>query len=399
MQSIRMRALGVAALLLACSCSETPGRPDARIGDRPGALEAGPDRAPADGLADRPLADRSKADKPLAPPIPGGKWTRLDPGGTGPWGAYFYRSVALADGRIWMGWGSPADGPNRGNFLFDGATNTWTRTNAVVNDPAKNIGARENYGAWYDGDRDCVWIGDGAPVAYGFPNGPQSGDLKYDIATDTFSLAYPNYGSNPTSVGIGDGALAYHGNTLYAFGGWSVGAGQSLRKLDLLTAQKSSLAGGSTPSFTQDPARLTYARSGVDSQGVLWTLADDGELYQLDVKISAPTWSHVPTTGQKPGKHNFGAALHQIANLIVAYLGKDGMVGADNGAPVGDTYLLDLGSKQWRFGPRQQQGDLVPTVRELSVSVMNYDPHNKRIVMTISVGTGCEVWAYVPPAP
>lgn len=392
-------ALGL-VLLLAGSCNgkDEPPRADRAVAGSD--LASSVDRGPMLPSSEARAPDLRSADKPLAPPIPGGKWTRLDKGGVGPFGAYFYRSVALADGRIWMGWGTPDQGPNRGNFIFDGATSTWTRTNEVASDPQKNIGARENYGAWYDGDRNCVWIGDGAPVAYGNPGGAQSGNLKYDLATDTFSLAYPNYGSNPTSIGLGDGAFIYHGNTLYAFGGWSVGSGQNLRQHDLITDKITSVAEASTPSFTQDPARLTYARGGVDSRtGTLWTLADDGELFQLDLKATTPAWSQVTTTGQKPGNHNFGAALHEAANLIVAYLGKDGMVGADNGPDIGDTYLLDLASKQWRFGPRKQQGDTVPSQAELAVSVMNYDQLNKRIVITVSGNLGTEVWAYVPPAP
>jgi hypothetical protein len=390
MRSTSLRALGLAALVVMGCNGEDPGRLDRAAGDRG---TPGPDQR----LADRLLGEHV-ADKAIAPPIPGGTWTRLDSGG-GPFGAYFYRSVVLGDGGVWMGWGTPDVSASHGNFIFNALSNTWKRTNEVAKDPTKNIGARENYGAWYDGDRSCVWVGDGAPVAYGNPNGAQSGTLKYDIATDTFSLAYPNFGTKPLSIGVGDCALIYHGNSLYSFGGWSVGPGQGLKKHDLATDQIVSLATSSTPSFTEGPARLSYSRSGVDSNGKLWTLADGGELYQLDLKAATPEWSHLATTGQKPGNHNVGAALHEASNLIVAYLGKDGMVAADNGVDVGDTYLLDLNTRTWRYGPRKQQGDAVPSPSSLCTSVMNYDPLNKRVVITVAVGAGTEVWAYVPPAP
>jgi hypothetical protein len=353
--------------------------------------DGAPDVATNDGGPDGSASDAA------VPPIPWAVWTRLDSGG-GPFGAYFYRSVVLGNGDIWMAWGQPEEGNGRGNARFRAATNEWTLTNTVNDDPTRNIGARENYGAWFDADRDCIWIGDGAPVAYGFPNGPQCGDLKYDVASDTFALAFPNYGASPTAIGKGDGVLVYLDDVLYSFGGWSIGAGQSLARHHLVTGTiDRGLAAASTPSFTQPGARLTYARGGVDTRsGQLWTLADDGELYTLDVAQAPLAWVHRPTTGQKPGAGNYGAALHEARDALVAYQGNTGMVRADNGTPVGDTWVLDLSTWEWRFGPRAALGDPVPLQAELCVTVMNYDPANERIVVTVSFGPGTEVWALDP---
>jgi hypothetical protein len=344
-----------------------------------------------------PAARDASATDAFVAPIERGTWTRLDSGG-GPFGAYFYRSVVISGGDIWMGWGDPATGPSWGNFVFDAAAAAWRRTNDVSRDPAKNIGARENYGACYDPDRDAVWIGDGAPVAYGFPEGPQSGDMRYDVATDTFTLAYPNYGDRRSSIGKGDGALVYHDDVLYSFGAWSVGPGQSLSTHDLVTEEITrGIAVESTPPWTQPRARLVYARSGIDSRtGVLWTLADDAELYHFDPSGASPTWSHVPTTGERPATVAIGAALHEAANVIVAYVGLDGVVGDDFGEDLGDTFILDLDTRVWRHGPRLSRGDAVPPRRSLASAAMSYDAANERVVITVVAGAGTEVWAFTP---
>jgi hypothetical protein len=334
---------------------------------------------------------------PLAAPIARGEWTRLDTGG-GPSGAYFYRSVVIAGGDIWMSWAQPASAGTGGCFLFEAATNTWRRTNEVNDDPSKNIGSRENYGAWYDPDRHAVWISDGAPVAYGAVRGAQSGDLRYDVATDTFTLEFPNYGEDARALGRLDAAFVYHGDVLYRFGGWDIGGAQALDAHDLITDEIYPIATASTPVWTEDPARLSYARSGVDSRtGELWTLADGGELYVLDPSAASPEWTHVPTTGESLGAHRYGAALHEAANTIVAYVGLDSMIGGDSAADLGDTMLLDLETREWRYGPRLSLGDTVPRRMPLAVHVMNYDAANERVVITVSTDLGTQVWAYTPP--
>jgi hypothetical protein len=333
-----------------------------------------------------------------APSIPSGTWTRVDNGG-GPYNPYFYRSVVLGNGDIWEAWGTPDQDPQRGNFVFHAATATWARTNDVAHDPTRNVGARENYGAWFDADRDRVWIGDGAPVSYGFPDGPQSGDMAYDVAADTFSLVFPNYGANKSQTGKGDGAFVYYKDALYSFGGWSVGPQQALTRHDLVVGQITDVGTSSTPTWSTDPARMTFTRSGVDDNGVLWTLADDGELYQLDTTQATPAWTHVVTTGDAPAGHFVTAGLHQARNEIVCYVGYDGIAQGGVAAEVGDTFILDLGSKAWRYGPRLQNGDTVPTRVLLAGQVMNYDATNQRMVLTVAHGYGTEVWAFVPGNP
>jgi hypothetical protein len=358
--------------------------------------DAGALAAREDAATVPPVGDASTSDA-YVEPIERGTWTRLDSGG-GPFGAYFYRSVVIAGGDIWMGWSDPGVGPHGGNFIFDAATREWARTNDVSRDPTKNIGRRENYGACYDADRHVVWIGDGAPVAYGFPEGPQSGDMRYDIATDTFTLAYPNYGEDVRSIGRTDSALVYRDHVLYSFGRWSVGPGQALAAHDLVTDEvRRGIAAETTPPWTQPRARLVYARSGLDSRtGMLWTLADDAELYQIDPTSPSPTWTHVPTTGERPAAHAIGAALHEAANVLVAYVGLDGVVGADFGADLGDTFILDLDTRAWRHGPRLSRGDAVPPRTSLAGSVMSYDAANERVVITVKAGAGTQVWAFTP---
>jgi hypothetical protein len=381
------------ALFAACTSDGTPTHDggsalDARTSppDAGESLDAGEQRSDAGPGTDAYVA-----------PIPRGHWTRLDSGG-GPAGAYFYRSVVIEGGGVWMGWGQPDIGAHGGNFVFDASSNAWARTNEVSDDPSRNIGNRENYGAWYDDDRHSVWIGNGAPVSFGYPEGPQSGDMRYDVAADTFTLEFPDYGPEARAIGAGDGALVYHDDVLYRFGGWSIGPNQVLASHHLVSGEITfGIAADTTPAWTGEPARLSYARSGIDSRtGVLWTLAEGGELYTIDPRAAAPAWEHVPTTGERPGGVSLGAALHEAASSIVAFVGVDALVGGAGGADLGDTWILDLETRVWRYGPRASLGDEVPPRYPAAVWVMNYDRANERVVMTVSRDAVCEVWAFAP---
>lgn len=321
-------------------------------------------------------------DRPSQPPPPSSvltTWTKLGANG-GAYNAYFRRPVVLPTGDIWAAWGANAQA-DRGSMIFSRATNTWAKTHASSG-VGFDIGARENYGACYDADRGCVWIGPGAPVAYS-----QLGDLRFDPAAGTYTEAYT------PGTGRSDACLSYRDNFLYVAGGW---VGAAPIKRDLTTGIVSAL-GGPTPPCTrqsqygpaeEESPRLSYARGGMDARdGTRWLLANDNELWLCP---ATGTYAKVTTTGDKPDTLGIVATLVEGANSIVAWCGYTGMVGAAAGVVRRQTWVLDLGTNTWRKGPGLAAGDAVPTARVMSQSNLLSDGTSALLVLDSQSLT--EVW-------
>jgi len=330
-------------------------------------------------------ADPVVVPPPPPPPPPSGvaTWARVDVGNGGMFGAYFRRPVVIPGG-LWAAWGSNAQSAQHGSFTWSAATGLWTKTSASSG-IGYDIGARENYGACYDTDRACVWIGAGAPVAYS-----QTGDMKFALASAAYTQPYlPGQGQ-------GDACYAYWQGALYSFGGWS--GSQALRKRDLMSGVIANISGASPPWTRQslyggaeeESPRLTYARSGIDARdGTLWTLANDNQLWTHPPGDGA--WTMQTTTGDKPDTLGIVAALVEGQNVVVAWCGRTGMVAAGSGVVRQATWFLNLATKVWSKGPSLAAGNVVP--RAVVMSASNLLSDGTSALLTVDGGgPGTEVW-------
>ena len=308
-------------------------------------------------------------------------WTKLGYGGS--FNAYFRRPVALPGGDIWMAWGQNSSA-DHGSFIFRAATGTFEKTH-TLSGAGYDIGARENYGAWHDGDRNCVWVGMGAPVAYSQP-----GELKFDLTTKVYEYLYP------TGFGAGDGAFLYHGDHLYSVGGWS---NNYTRRRNLTTGVVSAYGGSPAPQFVKntaypgtegETARLVYARTGMRPDGTIWTLDYQNELWTCPLN---GTWVKHATTGDKPDTLGVVACVVEGSNTLVAWCGKTGMVGADAGVVRRQTWLLDLATKIWRKGPGLPAGEVVPPAQVSASTNLISDGTNALLIVDGAAPIGkTEVW-------
>lgn len=309
----------------------------------------------------------------------------------GPFNPYFYCPVVRAStGEILVGWGKA--------FIFKPGTG-WavTSKSAAGSGASVDMGKRENYGCSYDEDQDVAWIGDGAPVAYGFPGGLQSGELTYSFATETFTLEHKNYTTPSESISTGDGAFVYWKNMLWKFGGFSVNPSQATASLDLVTKKITvySAANISNPPWTDADAssRVVYARSGIlnKSTGSFWTLADNNELWIRD--MTTGQWTLIPTSGSKPSSKFIVADYDETNNVILAWAGTDSVVGVTPVVQVRATWVLDMNTKVWRKSLNAAAGHVVPPGVAEAGNVIRYDRYNKRMIMTVGAGY-TEVWAF-----
>ena len=301
-------------------------------------------------------------------PQTGGTWRRIDIGRTGAGGWYFSNGTVLrTTGQIWHAWG------NR-TYLFDPKSNVWQQAGG-------SIGNRENFGTAYDSTNGAIWIGPGAPVASG-----QDGLLKYDLATGTYTL----FGRGSSA----DAVIAWHKDTLYAFGGWELYDGAQ----DLISRTTSPVVGawsnkratGTIPLLRQEPSRLTSLRGGIDSRnGQLWVIGDNQELYFWEPVQNR--WNLIPTTGNKPAGHSV-FTLNEAKNLIVGWAGYDDTV-VPGITLVARTWLLDLGTLVWREGPSGKSG---PPAAVMVLYVPLYDAVNKRVLLLVSQVDHTEVWQFDP---
>ncbi len=303
----------------------------------------------------------------LGRPQAGGQWRRIDVGRTGAGGWYFSNATVLSTtGQIWHAWG------NR-TYLFDPIRNTWREA-------AGSIGNRENFGAAHDSTNGVVWIGPGAPVSPG-----QDGLLKYDLASGTYTLI--GRGSSADAV------IAWHKDTLYAFGGWELSDGaQDLlsRPTSPIGAWRNKNASGTVPSLRQEPSRLTSLRGGIDSRsGKLWVIGDDQEMYVWDPLQNR--WSLIATTGGKPAGHSV-FALDEAKNLVVGWAGYDQTV-VPGTTLIAKTWVLDLGTLVWREGPSGKSG---PPAAVMVLYIPLYDAVKRRVLLLVSQGDHTEVWEFDP---
>jgi hypothetical protein len=329
------------------------------------------------------------------PPVGALTWTKLATGGS--FGAYFRRPVMLPNGDIWMAWGSyrapsaaEPSPPWLGSCIFRMQARVFERTTTLVG-PTHDVGLRENYGAWYDPSRNCIWIGAGAPVSYGFPGGPQDGTLRFDIATSTYSLAYPY--TDPMERM--DSALLYHGNYLYAVGSWE---NHSPKRRNLATGAIESYGGTPRPQFSiqhqygpdqSEGARMACARVDITPEGTLLAIANDNELWECPLNGQ---WALIPTTGEKPTALSIVTTYVHTRNCIVAWCGHTATSGGAGGTTPRQTWLLDRATRVWHKGPGLATGEVVPTATVQAQANLLSDGASAFLVADIPYGN-VEVWA------
>lgn len=358
-----------------------------------------PPPPPAPGPAPAPApAPMPPPPGPTPPPVlpPGtDKWVKLSTRpNEGPYNPYFY-CITIRDrtGEILMGWGR--------TYVFRDDTG-WTIRNESTpagTDPTKDIGRRENYGCTYDPDRDQAYIGNGGPVAYGFPGGPQYGEMIFDFATNLWSMPYPCPGSvcnGPLQITRFDGAYEYVNNKRYSFGSWGVGPGQLTAVHDLTTGVVTRFPTSTYvhPPWTFEHSRLMYLRSGVlnRTQETFWNLADDNELWIRNP--STGNWEFTATTGDKPTSKFISAAYDEDKKAIVAWAGADAISGGDTPpAVVNTTWVLDMSTLKWRKSLSLAAGHTVPPTNLQATNVMRYDRYNKRIILAVP-SPFTEIWAF-----
>ena len=321
-------------------------------------------------------------DRPAPPPPPPQRLTRwrLLGGVGGAVGAYFRRPVVLGNGDIWAAWGANNQA-GRGSQIFMRSGNIWVKTSAQFG-LSYDIGARENYGACFDRDRNIVWIGPGAPVAYG-----QTGDVAYDVVTGLYA--------STRIPGTGDGCscLTYHAGALYTVGGWQ---GWVPGRRDLNSGVYAPIGGPIPPCTRQlqfgrdeeESPRLSYARGGIDSRnGVRWVLGNDNRLWMCSPE---GVYAQIETTGDAPDTIGVVATLVEAADSIVAWCGQSGMTTGSPGVLRRQTWILDLASRIWRRGPGSQSGEIVPTGRVMCQSNLLSDGDSALLVLDSTSGT--EIW-------
>jgi hypothetical protein len=269
-------------------------------------------------------------------------------------------------GRIWHTW-------KGATYLYDPTRNLWD-----VVAGATNIGWRENFGADHDTLNNVIWVGPGAP------NPPEWAPLlTYSVASGTYRST-ATYGCGANAVFAWD----HMQNRLYCFGGWTFSplAMKSTSPDGPWTALN---PGGTRPPITQDTAKGTAWRGGIDSRnGYLWVLADNQELHRYDPTTNQ--WRLVPTTGPKPTAGAV-ATLDEAHNVIVAFVGCDD-VAHECPTPRGETYLLNLGTNTWTRGPSGAGN--VPPVRVQAGYIPLYDRVRDRTLLLVSAGNFTDVWTF-----
>ena len=311
-------------------------------------------------------AGRDALRNPAPAPSPAlESWRRIDaqPGGAGGW--YFSHATVLrTTGQIWHAWGGKT-------YLYDAKANVWQPI-------AGSIGSRENFGSDDDPTNGVVWVGPGAPVMPG-----QDGLLRYDLTSGSYVLTGPVNGA--------DAVYAWHNDTLYTFGGYNPApAAQALRSKTTTPDGPWQLRNpaGDAPQLTEETARLTILRGGVNSRtGELWVVGDGQELYVWEPMENR--WYRIPTTGPKPPAHSV-FTLDESRNAIVGWAGYDQTV--DPGTTVlAQTSILDLGTHVWRVGPVGIRG---PALAVMVKYIPLYDRVKHRVLLLVSRTDHTEVWEF-----
>lgn len=293
-----------------------------------------------------------------SPPAVNDTWTLLNTNGNPSWldsAPWFNRPCCVPDGRIFVYWRKTA--LNSGIWVFNPATPLAGFTPVLLADttmPAEMPGGPgqwENTGMDYDDTNGVIFSTMPAP---GAPLGT-NGDWRYDpIARVMTYRAYTVGGFEADSpVGVWNGKayqMSLHGAPRQvAYRATPSGAIASYSDSALATLGAS--ANGEDLSW----AAMGVHRGGVDHRvGMAWQFNNSNELYVRDL-IGGPGdgkgWVHLQTTGSRP-INGFVATLVEHLNAIVAFTGNT--TGNNGGAPSADpltTYVLDLATLHWRYGP------------------------------------------------
>jgi len=343
--------------------------------------------------------------------------------------------VIRASGDVFIAQGNPRN-VGRGTFFFRNSLGYFERTNNIPSDEGvwtnwwKNSttgGIRENYECLHDPGRNRIIILDGGPYGYsptyGYTNGPHIGEMYYDVAIDEFFTPYPTVTNVwvPTTVDdVAHFSESGRGNQwpnfdqcyvldtvtdrAYIFGGWSL-PGYGLAYRQLATGAKVSVIGSATWPNSYTISRSTNLRGGMDySTRQLWVLANNAELYMLNLNDKSPAWRHIPTVGNKPSTPPITdpntdsgviAQFHEEHQQIVAYCGVNVSTRVPGEVAVRNVWVLDLHTRVWRNG-LQNAGPANP-VGAVGNNLF-YSPTDRRIrLLTYSqADSHPEVWDYYP---
>lgn len=322
-----------------------------------------------------------------------------------------------------------------GTFIWNNSTGQWSRVDDRLDTrwfKHFSNGIAENYETAYDPTRHCVWFSEGGP-GWGNPGdgNPRRGQLRFDLATLEYFNHRPSSNYVPVTqddtdhffheardgparlIGFDDCIEVIDGK-LYNFGGWNT-AVATLRVIDPATEVRPGYAISTTtyPTTNVAPSPSWNGDDGVcrDRSGqhrkekYLWTVANLGELYVLNLNEEPGTWKwrHVPTTGPKPISRPVTGTtqgviteLHEDANCIVAYCGR-AHTASEVGTLLRQTWVLDLATRRWRHGPSAANGDTVPTGQGGAVTKSMFYSPAERVVRLMDGGASkMGIWDFVP---
>ena len=133
-----------------------------------------------------------------------------------------------------------------------------------------------------------------------------------------------------------------------------------------------------------------------------------GQLYMFDQAMellvynqNTQQWTKIPTQGTKPPRTAM-LALHEGLNSIVAWCGTPQLI---SGGPVestpysSSTFVMNIGTLVWRFGPRLATGHTVPPARVIVLTAMRYNRATQRMNLVVWTGINAEVWELAVAGP
>jgi hypothetical protein len=354
--------------------------------------------------------------------------------------------INTTNGELFAVQGSPSSA-NFGVFLFSPNTGEWRRTNTITNDWRRGPVATgrfekfENFDVTYDPIRNVFWRSDGGP----FPDPPGSGlynnyvwsgEVQYNVATDTFRNYWPTFGNaySPSGSDAGyynvggtsgtgssmsgfESCYQYYNDYVYQYNSYSEGTAQNLKRRNLTTGVVSTLAAYGSAGFplwkTQN-GRMGQHRSGFNSRTQqFWSLADNMAFYVWDeskrTTTGTPSWE-LRTTSNRPmivnpsqnpplipseltGDWGIAATIDEAANCLVAWCGRNEITAGSGGQAIRSTHIMDLATGVWRNGPSLAGGQTVPPGAPLVVGSLMYDRSRKRSVLSVMNSDVHEVWA------
>lgn len=310
---------------------------------------------------------------------------------------------------IYVSWRTPTNNNtivlNRwGTMAYSVAGNQWRQTNQIIggidsNGNIRALGQRENRGECFVPGTNTIWYSAGSP------SGTYDGVVYYDPVTDIFTPAPGN-----PNLGIENGrvSMGFHNGRIYSwkagfFKYWNI-ATQTTTNLPFTAGWPMDLGGN------EDLELNIQARGGINRTGnYLWGIDADCNFWKADLSVDPPTWQKFITTGNnRPHSDTLipsgvVCCIDEDKDYLVAFTG-----GAwENGAysnlqrQLSKTWLLDLQTYEWRNGPQDINGDVVPkgTSGQISGGTtlrMVYDSNRKNVLLTYPDGNRCSVWAFYP---